>query len=247
MGDLVDNGQDEYQWQTWLGSVKGIIDKIPLASMMGNHEDYSLDWKNAKPERYLAHFNYPDNGDSDFRNYFYSFDWGSVHFTVVDTQLNELKEWYPDLYERETKWLRDDLSRTNKKWKVVLMHKDPFQYAFSQREGREEGFSEEGKIFMPVYDEYGVDLVLSAHLHTYRDRGRVTGFERSENGPYYIITGVAGDVRYPGLWKAHGLDVYYAPQPETDNYLTMDADENELVITGYSSDGKEMHKSVIKK
>lgn len=247
MGDLVDNGQDEYQWQTWFRSMKGIIDTIPAATIMGNHEDYSLDWKMAKPERYLAHFDFPDNGDADFKDYFYSFDWGPVHFTVIDTQLHELKDWYPDLFEREKEWAADDLARTDKKWKVVLMHKDPLQYAFAEREGRDEGFSPEGKEFMPNFDANHVDLVLSAHLHTYRDRGRIHDFRRAETGPYYIITGVAGDVRYPGLWKAHSLDIYYAPQPETDNYLVMEAGEDALVITGYTSDGQEMHKSVIRK
>ena len=88
---------------------------------------------------------------------------------------------------------------------------------------------------------------LSAHLHTYRDRGRIYDFRRAETGPCYIITGVAGDVRYPGLWKAHSLDIYSAPQPETDNYLVMEAGEDALVVTGYTSDGQEMHKSVIRK
>lgn len=132
MGDLVDNGQDEYQWQAWMRSMKGIMDTIPGAVVMGNHEDYSLDWKMAKPDRYLAHFHLPNNGDADYKDHFYSFDWGDVHFTVLDTQLNELKEWYPDLFEREKKWAADDLARTGKKWKVVLMHKDPLQYADGQ-------------------------------------------------------------------------------------------------------------------
>ena len=136
MGDLVDNGQDEYQWQAWMRSMKGIMDTIPGAVVMGNHEDYSLDWKMAKPDRYLAHFHLPNNGDADYKDHFYSFDWGDVHFTVLDTQLNELKEWYPDLFEREKKWAADDLARTDKKWKVVLMHKDPLQYAFAGRERR---------------------------------------------------------------------------------------------------------------
>lgn len=100
---------------------------------------------------------------------------------------------------------------------------------------------------MSVFDASHVDLVLSAHLHTYRDRGRIYDFRRAETGPYYIITGVAGDVRYPGLWKVHSLDIYSAPQPETDNYLVMEAGEDALVVTGYTSDGQEMHKSVIRK
>ena len=41
MGDLVDNGQDEYQWQAWMRSMKGIMDTIPGAVMMGNHGFFS--------------------------------------------------------------------------------------------------------------------------------------------------------------------------------------------------------------
>ena len=44
------------------------------AVMMGNHEDYSLDWKMAKPDRYLAHFHLPNNGDADYKT-FLLFDW----------------------------------------------------------------------------------------------------------------------------------------------------------------------------
>ena len=66
------------------------------------------------------------------------------------------------------------------------MHKDPLQYAFAGREGREEGFSPEGQEFMPVFDASHVDLVLSAHLHTYRDRGRIYDFRRAETGTFAI-------------------------------------------------------------
>ena len=47
MGDLVDNGQDEYQWQAWMRSMKGIMDTIPGAVIWGNHEDILLlKWQN---------------------------------------------------------------------------------------------------------------------------------------------------------------------------------------------------------
>lgn len=128
------------------------------------------------------------------------------------------------------------------------MHKDPIQYGFANRPTpREEGFSQEGLDWMPLFDEYGVDVVLSAHLHTYRDRGRIANFRRSENGPLYIITGVAGNVQYPGLWKNHHLDEYVAPQPETDNYLVMEATSDTLTFTGYLPSGELLHTSTIQK
>lgn len=249
LGDLVDNGDDEYQWQTWFDSTKDILSRIPAAPALGNHEAYSLDWKEHMPDRYLTHFNLPDNGNRNFKNHYYSFDWGDVHFTVLDTSLNEEKEWMPDLYEKEKVWLEKDLRETKKKWKVVLMHKDPLQYGFADesRPHREEGFSEEGQYFMPVFDKYGVDLVLSAHLHTYRDRGHIYDFKRSDKGPVYVIDGLSGNVRYPGLWKKHELDEYVAPQPETDNYSILEASEVKLVLTGYLPDGTKLHETVVRK
>lgn len=249
LGDLVDNGDDEYQWQTWFDSTRDILSRIPAAPALGNHEAYSLDWKEHMPDRYPTHFNLPDNGNRDFKNHYYSFDWGDVHFTVLDTSLNEEKEWMPDLYEKEKVWLEKDLRETKKKWKVVLMHKDPLQYGFADesRPHREEGFSEEGQYFMPVFDKYGVDLVLSAHLHTYRDRGHIYDFKRSDKGPVYVIDGLSGNVRYPGLWKKHELDEYVAPQPETDNYSILEASEDKLVLTGYLPDGTKLHEIVVRK
>lgn len=249
LGDLVDNGDDEYQWQTWFKSVEPTASRIPVAPALGNHEAYSLDWKNHMPNRYLTHFTLPDNGNKDLKNHYYSFDWGNVHFTVLDTSLNEEKEWLPDLYEKEKAWLEKDLKGTKKKWKVVLMHKDPLQYGFADesRPHREEGFSEEGEIFMPLFDTCGVDLVISAHLHTYRDRGHIYDFKRSEKGPVYVIDGLSGNVRYPGLWKKHELDEYVAPQPETDNYSILEADRDTLTLTGYLPDGTKLHETVVRK
>lgn len=249
LGDIVDNGEDEYQWQAWFKTVSRIVDKIPVVPALGNHEAYSLDWKETMPKRYLSHFQLPSNGDREMKNHYYSYDWGDVHFVVLDTSRREQKEWIPDLYEKEKVWLDNDLKKTNKKWKVVLMHKDPLQYGFepANRPHREEGFSEEGKEFMPIFDKNGVDLVLSAHLHTYRDRGHIYDFQRSEKGPVYIILGLGGNVRYPGLWKKHSLDEYIAPQPETDNYNILEQKGNELKITGYLPDGTMLHERVLRK
>lgn len=249
LGDLVDNGEDEYQWQTWFRAVGRAADTVPAAPVLGNHEAYSLDWKETMPERYLTHFSLPSNGDEKYRNHYYSYDWGDVHFAVLDTSFREEEEWLPELLEREQAWLEADLQRTDKKWKVVLMHKDPLQYSFNDpsRPAREEGFSPEGQAFMPIFDRNGVDLVLSAHLHTYRDRGQIYDFRRSDRGPVYVIVGLGGDVRYPNLWKQHALDEYAAPQPETDNYIVLEASGEELTLTGYLPDGTELHRTAVRK
>ena len=239
MGDLVDNGQDYYQWNAWFDVVGDMIARIPVVPLLGNHETYDKDWKVRMPEAYLHLFALPRIDREKYQNQFYSFDYGDVHFVVLNTQSQELADFEPSLDEDEVAWFKEDMAKTTKKWKIVLMHKDPLQYGFANRpEPREEGFSPEGRLWMPLFDQYGVDAVLSAHLHTYRDRGHIRNFQRDESGPLYLITGVAGNVQYPGLWKQHSLDEYVAPQPETDNYMTLEATDDSLTFRSFLPDGQ---------
>lgn len=240
MGDLVDNGQDATQWNAWFDVVEPMAEKIPVASVMGNHETYDLNWKVRRPEAYMKLFSLPDNGYAQYPNRFYSFTVGDVHFVVLDTVFSEMKDLEPNLEQNEIQWFRKDMEQNRQKWNIVVMHKDPLRYAFNPatgRTGRDEGIEQEGKVWMPLFDEYGIDLVLSAHLHTYRNRGHIRDFRHNPDGPLYILTGVAGDVRYPGLWKQHPLDEYVAPQPETDNYLVMTKTDDELQLQAFLPDG----------
>lgn len=239
MGDLVDNGQDHYQWNAWFDVVGDMIARIPVVPLLGNHETYDKDWKVRMPEAYLHLFALPRIDREKYQNQFYSFDYGDVHFVVLNTQSQELADFEPSLDEDEVAWFKEVMAKTTKKWKIVLMHKDPLQYGFANRpQPREEGFSPEGRLWMPLFDQYGVDAVLSAHLHTYRDRGHIRNFQRDESGPLYLITGVAGNVQYPGLWKQHSLDEYVAPQPETDNYMTLEATDDSLTFRSFLPDGQ---------
>ena len=248
MGDLVDNGEDHNQWNQWLTGAEGIIDRIPFAPVMGNHETYTLDWKTRWPEAYLKLFDLPSNGSSVFNRHYYSYDYGDVHFAVVNTQWDELNDFNMGIYDEQLDWLPKDLAASKKKWKIVLLHRDVLKYGIHNRPNRVPGFSEDvGRGFMPILDAAGVDVVLTAHLHTYRNRGHIYNFQASDHGPYYILTGVAGNVRYPGLWIDHELDKNIAPQPETDNYLTLKADENRLHFQCFLPDGTVIDDVTLKK
>ena len=253
MGDLVDNGEHAYQWRTWLNSIKPLSANVPLATTLGNHEMYTLDWKMREPYAYLNYFAVPPNGNEIFNRRYYSYDFGDVHYVVLDTMLYESNHednhdtHHPDLYDVQVQWLRQDLTANTKKWTVVLMHRDPFQYAFDRPgASRDVGFNEEGVLFMPIFDEFNVDLVLSAHLHSYRNRGHVRNFDRDSSGPLYILTGIAGDARRP-KWKEHPLDVYVAPDCDKNNYMTMTVTPSKLIVKAFLPDGTQLDESVIEK
>lgn len=247
LGDLVDNGEDSSQWRAWFGALDGIIDQIPFAPVVGNHECYNRDWKEQLPMAYLHFFNVPENNSKDFNRYYYSFDYGQVHFAVLGTVEKEIKNFKSGLMEEQADWLEKDLQRTTKPWKIVLMHKDVLQYRIARMPERKEGFSEEGQLFMPIFEKYNVDIVLTGHLHTYRNRGHIIQGKHDPNGPLYILCGLSGNVRYDRLWTDHALDEVVAPQPETDNYMTMDVEGNVITIRCFLPDGTKIDEVKVNK
>ena len=196
MGDLVDNGYDFSQWRAWFNSVAPMIENIPFAPVMGNHETYNMDWQIAPPTPYLTLFNLPENGTDANKNQYYSFDYGDVHFVVLNTQTDEMADFNPDLMQQQLSWLRSDLAGTQSKWKIVLMHKDILRYAFTDRPNNFDPasiqFTPWAQQLMPVFEEYNVDAVFTAHLHTYRRRVPLKAFKPDNTGITYILTGVAG-------------------------------------------------------
>lgn len=251
MGDLVDNGYDFSQWRAWFKSVAPMIENIPFAPVMGNHETYNMDWQIAPPTPYLTLFNLPGNGTDANKNQYYSFDYGDVHFVVLNTQTDEMADFNHDLMQQQLNWLRSDLAGTQSKWKIVLMHKDILRYAFTDRPNNFDPaniqFTPWAQQLMPVFEEYNVDAVLMAHLHTYRRRVPLKAFKPDNTGITYILTGVAGSVRYANLWQKNPADAALAPQPEDANYLTLNKTPNALTFKAFLPDGTEFDTVTITK
>ena len=250
IGDIVDNGEDWTQWRAWFDGADSFIDKIPFVPIMGNHECYNRQWKTRLPEAYFNYFEVPANGSDKFERRYYSFDYGDVHFAILDSQWDELNAVSTnagdELIHAQQEWLRHDMTNSTKKWKIVFIHKDVLQYRIKGRPERSEGFSDIGTTFMPLFDELKINIVFTAHLHTYRDRGHIYNFERNPQGPLYILTGLSGDVRYPGLWIDHALDEVKAPQPETDNYLTLEVSKDKIEVKCFLPDGTEIDHVIVK-
>ena len=71
-------------------------------------------WQERLPEAYLHYFQVPDNGSASFDRYYYSFDYGPVHFVVLNTVEQEIRNFKTGLMEEQIAWLRKDLAGTKK-------------------------------------------------------------------------------------------------------------------------------------
>ena len=228
IGDITDNGQYAPGWRGWHDGAARLLSTRIFVPVMGNHECYEpVNWLNCLPVGYLNHFVQPSNGSKKFDQYFYSFDCGSVHFIVLNTQFDELEPLKPGLEEEQQYWLRRDSANCNRPWQIVLMHKDIFDYMLNS-------FGDVGNRLMPLFDELGIDLVLTGHLHTYRNRGHIFEQKKADHGPVYIMCGLAGDQRYKEKISAEFDDVAATPK---DNFLVLDADAELLRLRCFSIDG----------
>ncbi len=240
MGDLVDNGQDDSQWNAWFNGGEKLLATIPVVPVMGNHEAYSLDWKMAKPNYYLSLFTLPANGLVDFERHAYSYDYGDVHFAIINTQLNELQDWYPDLLEKQEKWLRKDFAQTKKKWKVVLMHRGIWEYPFDGP------LDVIGQTFVPIFDKYHVDLVFNGHVHSYARTKALKNGRPDSGGTIYITTGRSGEKVWDKSPQKPMDDFYYNPL-DMPNYLVFEASHDALKITAFKQNGEQIDQTEIKK
>ena len=240
VGDLVDNGQAAYQWRAWYLAAARVLSERIFAPVMGNHECYNLDWLNYSPVDYLHQFSLPSNGTKNFGGYFYSFDYGAAHFFVLNTQFLELENFTTNLQDEQNYWLRRDAANVNRRWKIVFMHKDIYDYASGT-------FDELAENFMPLFDELEIDLVFTGHLHTYRNRGKIFAQKKSARGTLYILCGRSGDQKYV---EPHSpIDDVTAPnlQTEPESYITLDVSAESLSLTCQTVDGTILDKFTLTK
>ncbi len=240
MGDLVDNGQDDYQWNAWFDGAAKLSMAIPIAPVMGNHEAYNLDWKMALPTYYLTLFAIPGNGPSGLERYAYSYDYGDVHFIVLNTQSEELRSWYPDLLKQQQKWLQKDLAQTQKKWKVVLMHRGIWKHPFNGP------LDENGSTFAPLFDTYHVDLVFTGHVHSYARTAALKNGRRDPAGTVYITTGRSGEKTWDKSPQKPMDEVYYNPL-DMPNYLVLEASQAALKVAAFKQNDELIDQTEIKK
>ncbi len=133
---------------------------------------------------YQTYFELPSTEtDAELRGLWYSFDVGGVHFVSLENDDNCLQDggdYYVRGYSggRQLAWLEKDLARARASrdtdWIVVCMHQ--VMVSSADFNGSDLGLRQ---VYQPLFDRYGVDLVVCGHEHDYERslavRGVVSG------------------------------------------------------------------------
>ncbi len=195
-GDLTELPQYDRLWSEWFAAAGFIHSIMPSVMTPGSHE-YALQTKDTTrwdvfTPLWDAHFTLPENGPKGLEERAFTIDYQGVRFILLDSQ-HELKE--------QSQWLEKVLSQNPNRWTVVAMHEPVFSVA-ADRDGHDTRDA-----FMPLFDRYSVDLVLSGHDHVYSrshtlNHGEVVSGDRP--GTVYV-TSVSGSKSYPLSYRYKDL------------------------------------------
>ena len=186
-GDLVNVGESDAQWGEWFGAggwLNGMVPQVPVA---GNHEYGRLNREDPRQltQLWRPQFSLPEDGPDGLAETVYGFDFQGARVFVLNS--NET-----DRLAEQAAWLEARLKdQPRNRWTIVAFHHPVYSVATDRDNPRIR------EAWKPLFEKYGVDLVLTGHDHSYgRGENLVEGTNRrEEGGPVYVVS-VSGPKMY---------------------------------------------------
>lgn len=263
MGDIAyDIGSEEDFTLRHFQVYRNLLSRVPFFPSPGNHD---LRSENGAPYERAFVWDAPADGAR-----YYAFRWGPVEFIALDTTDEDEIDWgeplppgaYPfpdpdpgpptdgaDLRDgvgRQYEWLVETLARTRAdstiRWTIVFMHHPPYSHAVGlSGHGSDVHIQRE---LGPLFDEYGVDFVLSGHDHHYErthplhdDEVAVPGC-----GPVYVLSGGGGASRYA---RGVGRSAVQAAASLEHHYMRIEVYDGQIRGAAVSENGVELDRFTI--
>jgi MYXO-CTERM domain-containing protein len=227
VGDMAYNTGTTAEFDTnFFAAYAEILRSTPVYPAIGNHEGSSSDSATQTGPYYEAYVTPTDGragGLASGTEAYYAYDWGNVHFVVLDSHESPREPTGAML-----RWLEADLAATSATWIVAYWHHPPYTDGShdSDTEGQLIDMRENA---LPILEAHGVDLVLTGHSHIYersyllhggyetpsttagivdRGDGRPEGDGPYRSGPagaLYVVAGhggagISGDAMHPVMF-----------------------------------------------
>jgi hypothetical protein len=147
VGDLVSDGLFRNQWDELFDYSRGVINKIPLMAVPGNHDNRAGLGAQLYRDQFSYPFNAPEGVPSEQT---YSFTYKNALFLMIDAT---------SPIDAQTAWIEKQLAETKAQWKIAMFHFPPYNW--------EEPYFDIQKAWVPLFDKYHVDMVFGGHIHYY--------------------------------------------------------------------------------
>lgn len=169
----------EYNYR-YFRPYQGFLNRIPSFPVVGNHDLYGL-----FGQPFRDAFTLPSNGTGgNLEELYYSFEWGDAKFIAIES--NTLFQY--SATGTHMSWLSRELRQNTKKWVVVYLHA-PLYSAGSHGDN----VALQNNLG-PLFENYGVDLVIAGHDHNYERTKPIKAFNTDPSYPglIHIVTGGGG-------------------------------------------------------
>ncbi len=214
MGDHVNSGTATTDWNYWYNNGVNFLEGNLLYHTAGNHEYGSI---------YLNQFVMPANEK------WYSFEFGNALFICLLSEED---------FATQHIWLLDQLSSTAKTWKIVFFHK-PFFTTGSHVDD----MTAYRDTWWQAFDDYGVDVVLGAHVHYYL-RSKPINLNVSSTAAVAEYGSEPGEGRLQIISGSYGAPLYdvgtgwfIEENISTMNYAKFEINDNVLTMNAYNMVG----------
>ena len=213
-GDIVDNVTLESQWDAFHSVIGKYNTNYISAAATGNHDVIT---------NYSDPFIYsltPNQNGVDVIGSCYSFVAGNALIAVIDTET-------ASKFDAQAKWLKNLMLTTDKDFKIVLMHRSPYASNYDEPYIRD--------YWPQVFEDAGVDLVLSGHDHVYASTTMKDGKKVSVNeGVTYVVGGTSGQKYYSAnnLSMRYWLDFVY--DDDYPIFSTISIKDRKLSLNSYA-------------
>jgi acid phosphatase type 7 len=192
-GDAVTFGISQFEWEDFFARAEPLFATVPVIAANGNHEGNAIN--------YYAQMAMP----GDQQNY--GLDYGHAHITVG----NDTPEEAGALTGAFRAALAADFEASkNARWKLFMHHQPMF--SASTRHGPSETLQ---AAWLPLVDQYHLDLVLNGHDHDYEITHPLIGGVQStsSDATVFVVAGGAGAELYPNgkqAWTRYSESSYTA-------------------------------------
>ncbi|MDY6972117.1 MAG: metallophosphoesterase, partial [Thermodesulfobacteriota bacterium] len=204
-GDIVIDGNRLEYWESeWWGPMSGFMLHLPIYPTVGNHE--------ADSPFYYRYFSALGGDGRD-----YSFDWDGCHFLVFDSNAENFGS------DEQMEWIISDLQQNQDTNFTVVTHHLPV-YVSSTAGGS--GSEDLQDILVPIYDQYGVDLVFNGDVHTYQ--------HHLKKDIHYLVTAGGGTTLYDYGLPLEGMTMKLF---KTYHFCNVQVNGESMRVMAYDLDG----------
>jgi len=158
------DGTDAEFQSKMFGIYSTMLKQSPTWPTLGNHDGHSAD-SGTQTGPYYDIFTLPKQaeagGIASGTEAYYSYDYGNIHFVVLDSYDTSRAVGSPML-----SWLESDLQATTADWIIAFWHHPPYSKG-SHNSDTESNMIDMRSNVLPILENHGVDLVLSGHSHSY--------------------------------------------------------------------------------